>query len=69
MALTGDNRTAKVSYGTEAGKFQKAGLSAVICGPGHIAQAHKPNEFIDIDQIAACESFMHRLIDHLAAKP
>ena len=69
MALTGDNRTAKASFGTEAGKFQKAGLSAVICGPGHVAQAHKPNEFIDIDQIEACERFMRRLIDHLAAKP
>ena len=60
MALTGDNRAAKVSYGTEAGKFQQAGMSTVICGPGHIAQAHKPNEFIDVAQ-----AFMRRLMDRL----
>ena len=65
MALTGDNRAAKVSYGTEAGKFQQAGMSTVICGPGHIAQAHKPNEFIDVAQIEACEAFMRRLMDRL----
>ena len=65
MALTGDNRAAKVSYGTEAGKFQQAGMSTVICGPGHVAQAHKPNEFIDVAQIEACEAFMRRLMDRL----
>ena len=65
MALTGDNQAAKVSYGTEAGKFQQAGMSTVICGPGHIAQAHKPNEFIDVAQIEACEAFLRRLLDRL----
>ncbi|MCH9020809.1 MAG: acetylornithine deacetylase [Proteobacteria bacterium] len=66
MALTGDNRAAKVSFGTEAGLFQKAGMSAVICGPGDIAQAHKPNEFIELSQVEACVAFMRRLIDRLA---
>ncbi len=65
MALTGDNRAAKVSFGTEAGLFQKAGMSVVICGPGHIAQAHKPNEFIELSQVEACVAFMRRLIDRL----
>ena len=65
MALTGDNRAIKVSYGTEAGKFQEAGASTVICGPGHIDQAHKPNEFIDLAQIEACEAFMRRLMERL----
>ena len=65
MALTGDNRAIKVSYGTEAGKFQEAGASTVICGPGHIGQAHKPNEFIDLAQIEACEAFMRRLMERL----
>lgn len=65
MALTGDNRAIKVSYGTEAGKFQQAGASTVICGPGHIAQAHKPNEFIDLAQVEACEAFMRRLMERL----
>ena len=43
--ITGDNGTHVVSYGTEAGQFQERGYSAVICGPGDIAQAHQPNEF------------------------
>ena len=65
MALTGDNQAIKVSYGTEAGKFQLTGASTVICGPGHIEQAHKPNEFIDLAQIEACEAFMRRLMERL----
>ncbi len=65
MALTGDNQAIKVSYGTEAGKFQQAGASTVICGPGYIEQAHKPNEFIDLAQIEACEAFMRRLMERL----
>jgi len=65
MALTGDNRAAKVSFGTEAGKFQNAGMSVVVCGPGDIAQAHKPDEFIAISQIEACAAFMRRLIERL----
>ena len=65
MALTGDNRAIKVSYATEAGKFQQSGASTVICGPGHIAQAHKPDEFIELTQIEACESFMRRLMERL----
>ena len=65
-ALTGDNATHVVSYGTEAGQFQERGYSAVICGPGDIAQAHQPNEYITIEQFNAGEQFMHRLVDHLA---
>ncbi|MEE2980378.1 MAG: acetylornithine deacetylase [Pseudomonadota bacterium] len=65
MTLTGDNQALKVSYATEAGKFQRSGASTVICGPGHITQAHKPNEYIDIAQVEACEAFMHRLMDRL----
>ncbi len=65
MALTGDNRAGKVSFGTEAGLFHQAGMSAVVCGPGHIAQAHTPNEFIDGEQIEACTGFMRRLIERL----
>jgi len=64
-ALTGDNATHVVSYGTEAGQFQQAGYSAVICGPGDIAQAHQANEFLTLEQFAAGEVFMHRLVDHL----
>ena len=63
--LSGSNQTGKVSYTAEAGLFQAAEIPAVICGPGSIEQAHKPNEFISIDQIAQCENFMQRLIGYL----
>jgi len=64
--LTGANRAQVVSYCTEGGLFQRAGMSTVICGPGSIDQAHKPDEFIEIAQIAACEEFLHRLIEWAA---
>ncbi len=57
-----------VSYGTEAGVFQNHGIPAIICGPGNIEQAHKPNEYIDPAQIHACVLFMQRLNERLAAK-
>ncbi len=63
--LTGDNGQHVVSYGTEAGQFQQAGYSAVICGPGDIAQAHQPNEFLTLEQFNAGGVFMHRLIENL----
>ena len=63
--LTGDNAVNVVSYGTEAGQFQERGYSSVICGPGDIAQAHQPNEFISIAQFKEGEAFMERLLDAL----
>jgi acetylornithine deacetylase len=66
-ALTGDNGLHVVSYGTEAGHFQEPGLSAVVCGPGDIAQAHQADEFITEDQFAEGGRFMRRLIERLAA--
>jgi acetylornithine deacetylase len=66
-ALTGANGTGKVSFGTEAGLYQQAGIPTVVCGPGSIEQAHKPDEFIDLDQIAQCEAFLRRLFDRAAA--
>ena len=63
--LTGDNATGVVSYGTEAGQFQDAGYSAVVCGPGDIAQAHQADEFIELSEFLAGERFMARLVDHL----
>jgi acetylornithine deacetylase len=61
-ALTADQGVHKVAYGTEAGLFQRAGIPSVICGPGDIEQAHKPNEFVLLDQIVQCEAFMGKLI-------
>jgi acetylornithine deacetylase len=51
-----------VGFGTEAGSFTAAGIPTVICGPGSIAQAHQPDEFITLEQLARCENFMHALI-------
>lgn len=63
LSLSGANITEKVSFATEAGIFQKSGIPTVVCGPGHIAQAHKPNEFVAIDQLTKCENFLDRLLD------
>ena len=64
-AITGDNGGHVVSYGTEAGQFQERGYSAVVCGPGDIAQAHQPDEYITIAQFEAGHDFMRRLLDRL----
>jgi acetylornithine deacetylase len=61
-----DSRSAhKVSFGTEAALFHDASMPAVICGPGHIEQAHQPNEWVSVEQLARCEAFMERLAQHL----
>ncbi|GAA1410913.1 acetylornithine deacetylase [Glutamicibacter uratoxydans] len=56
----------KVTYGTEAGLFSSAGIPTVVCGPGDIAQAHAPDEFIELDQIVACEQFIDNLVKELS---
>jgi acetylornithine deacetylase len=61
---SGSNTVGSVVYGTEAGIFKKTlGVPTVVCGPGDIAQAHQPNEFILASQITACESFMRRMME------
>lgn len=60
------NDTETVSYGTEGGVFQVAGISTVVCGPGDIAVAHQPNEFVDVDQISQCMDLMDRLRTHIS---
>jgi acetylornithine deacetylase len=67
LRLAQANATHAVSYCTEAGLFQSIGIPAVICGPGSIEQAHKPDEFVEISQLAQCEAFMRRLMAHCAA--
>jgi acetylornithine deacetylase len=62
MGLARSERTGKVSYGTEAGLFQKMGVPTVILGPGDIAEAHRPNEFVVLDQLAKCEAFIGRIV-------
>jgi len=64
-SVTGDNGGHVVSYGTEAGQFQERGYSAVVCGPGDIAQAHQPDEYITKAQFEAGHDFMRRLLERL----
>jgi len=64
--LAARNDHGKVAFGTEAGLFQNdAGIPTVVCGPGDVEQAHKPNEFITLEQVAKCERFFERLMDHV----
>ena len=67
-ALSGLNGTIKVPFGTEGGLFSAAGIPSIICGPGSIDQAHKPDEFVALDQIARCEAFLQRLIDRVSQR-
>ena len=66
LRLTRSNRTIAVSFATEAGHFQAAGLPTIVCGPGSIDQAHKPDEFVDEAQLAACLDFLQSLADDLS---
>lgn len=63
MLLAGTNETHVVAYGAEAGLFQENGTPTVICGPGEITQAHQPNEYIAVEQVEACVTFVRRLMD------
>jgi len=66
LALSRANHTIAVPYATEAGQFQFGGLPAVICGPGSIDQAHQPDEYIDIGQMAEGVAFLRRLASQLS---
>lgn len=61
VELTGANHTNLVSFGTEAGLFQKLGLAAVVCGPGSIEQAHKPDEFIALSELEKALSMLDKM--------
>jgi acetylornithine deacetylase len=67
QALSRNKSASKVAYATEGGLFQQAGIPAIICGPGSIAQAHKPDEYVTLEQVALCESFMDRLLEQMCA--
>jgi acetylornithine deacetylase len=67
LAASGGNATHKVSFGTEAGLYQKSGVPTVVCGPGDIAQAHRPDEFVALDQLARCETFLLRMAKTICA--
>jgi acetylornithine deacetylase len=59
--LSGEARTTQVAFGTEAGIFKNAGIPTVVCGPGSIEQAHQPDEYVSLEQLARCEAFMRGL--------
>jgi acetylornithine deacetylase len=64
--LTGANGTIKVAYGTEGGLFSaRLGIPTVICGPGSMAQGHKPDEYVSVEQMSRCESMLAALLDRL----
>lgn len=65
--LVGANGAHVVSFGTEAGLFQELGMSVVVCGPGSIEQAHKPDEFVSVEQMRSCLTMLERLGDQLTA--
>ncbi|MGE0331551.1 MAG: acetylornithine deacetylase [Ramlibacter sp.] len=59
--LSGEPGTTLVAFGTEAGLFKQSGIPTVVCGPGSINQAHQPDEFVSLEQLARCEAFMQGL--------
>jgi acetylornithine deacetylase len=67
LRLAGRNGTVSVPFATEGGRFQEAGIPTIVCGPGSIDQAHQPDEYISLDDLAAGETFMRRLAAQCAA--
>ena len=65
--LTGANRVEAVAYGTEAGHFQSYGFPAMICSPNTIEQAHRPDEFVALSELEACEVFLRKVIAQASA--
>jgi acetylornithine deacetylase len=65
-ALLGDQPTSVVSFGTEAGIYQAAGIPAIVCGPGSIDVAHRPDEYIEISELERCLTMLQSLTTHLA---
>jgi acetylornithine deacetylase len=63
--VVGSNSAGKVAYGTEGGFYENAGIPTIICGPGDIAQAHQPDEWIAESELESCDKFIRRLADRL----
>ncbi|MEK6219093.1 MAG: acetylornithine deacetylase [Psychrobacter sp.] len=62
-ALTGDTQRHKVAYATEGGQFTNSGIPTIICGPGSIEQAHKADEYVELNEIERCDSFLQHLLE------
>ena len=65
--LSGSEEFGTVAFGTEGGLFDQAGIATVVCGPGSMDQGHKPDEFISVEQLKACDAMLLRLVQHLSA--
>ena len=65
--LTGTREPLRVSFGTEGGCFAARGIPALVCGPGDIAVAHKPDEYVEESQLARCDAFLRELVARFAA--
>ncbi|MQA64321.1 MAG: acetylornithine deacetylase [Alphaproteobacteria bacterium] len=69
LRLSGTNRPGVVSFATEAGLYQRAGVPAIVCGPGDIAQAHRPDEYVAVEQLEKCEAFLRGMIRNQQSNP
>lgn len=67
LRLTGQNQPSTAPYVCEAGLFAEAGVPSIVCGPGSVSQAHQPDEFVSLDQIAACSAFLKRVVATVSA--
>ncbi|MDG6095560.1 acetylornithine deacetylase [Acetobacter sp. AN02] len=67
--VTGCNETGLVSYGTEAGIYQNAGVPSIVCGPGDIRQAHRPDEWIAATQLVRCDTFLREMVRRVCLRP
>ena len=67
LRLTGQNEPSTAPYVCEAGLFAAAGVPSIVCGPGSVSQAHQPDEFVGLDQIAACSAFLKRVVATVSA--
>jgi acetylornithine deacetylase len=65
--LAGSTEFGTVAFGTEGGLFEQAGIPTVVCGPGSMDQGHKPDEFVSVEQLHACDAMLVRLADYLSA--
>ena len=66
LRLSGQNRPSTAPYVCEAGLFAQAGVPSIVCGPGSVSEAHQPDEFVRLDQIAACSAFLGRVVDSVS---
>ncbi|WP_324710935.1 acetylornithine deacetylase [Pseudomonas citronellolis] len=65
--LSGSDEFSTVAFGTEGGLFDQAGIPTVVCGPGSMDQGHKPDEFVSVEQLAACDGMLGRLVEWMRA--